>query len=93
MEAQKLAELEEVIQYKLVRESQETIRQAWIDRLKGCQQVIDDWRQLLQIRSLVLSPGQDMTTWLKFAGLARRSNRLVHFKYFVINISQGFICA
>nr|AFH08795.1 Tor [Schmidtea mediterranea] len=77
VEAQKLAELEEVIQYKLVRESQETIRQAWIDRLKGCQQVIDDWRQLLQIRSLVLTPNQDMTTWLKFAGLARRSNRLM----------------
>lgn len=71
--AQLLAELEEVITYKLVNERRETIRQAWWTRLQGGQRLVEDWRRILQVRSLVLTPQEDMATWLKFASLCRKS--------------------
>ncbi|CAH2984222.1 unnamed protein product [Chilo suppressalis] len=71
--AQLLAELEEVITYKLVGERRECIRQAWWTRLQGGQRLVEDWRRILQVRSLVLTPQDDMATWLKFASLCRKS--------------------
>ncbi|XP_013189748.2 serine/threonine-protein kinase mTOR [Amyelois transitella] len=71
--AQLLAELEEVIIYKLVGERRESIRQAWWTRLQGGQRLVEDWRKILQVRGLVLSPQEDMVTWLKFASLCRKS--------------------
>ena len=66
---QMLAELEEVIQYKMVPERRETIKNMWWERLKGCQRVVEDWQKILQVRSLVISPQDDIRTQLKFAGL------------------------
>ncbi|KPJ18652.1 Serine/threonine-protein kinase mTOR [Papilio machaon] len=71
--AQLLAELEEVITYKLVVERRESIRQAWWTRLQGGQRLVEDWRKILQVRSLVLTPQENMATWLKFASLCRKS--------------------
>lgn len=71
--AQLLAELEEVVTYKAVTERRETIRQAWWTRLQGGQRLVEDWRKILQVRSLVLTPQEDITTWLKFASLCRKS--------------------
>lgn len=71
--AQLLAELEEVVTYKLVPERRESIRQAWWMRLQGGQRLVEDWRKILQVRSLVLTPQEDMATWLKFASLCRKS--------------------
>ncbi|KAK8751728.1 hypothetical protein OTU49_009992 [Cherax quadricarinatus] len=73
---QMLAELEEVIQYKLVPERRQPITQIWWERLQGCQRVVEDWQKILQVRSLVLSPQEDMRPWLKFASLCRKSGRL-----------------
>ncbi|XP_071544223.1 serine/threonine-protein kinase mTOR [Panulirus ornatus] len=73
---QMLAELEEVIQYKLVPERQQPIIQIWWERLQGCQRVVEDWQKILQVRSLVLNPQEDMRPWLKFASLCRKSGRL-----------------
>ncbi|GBP30110.1 hypothetical protein EVAR_94953_1 [Eumeta japonica] len=71
--AQLLAELEEVVTYKLVPERREALRQAWWMRLQGGQRLVEDWRKILQVRSLVLTPQEDMATWLKFASLCRKS--------------------
>ncbi|XP_072945210.1 serine/threonine-protein kinase mTOR [Epargyreus clarus] len=71
--AQLLAELEEVVTYTLVTERRESIRQAWWTRLQGGQRLVEDWRRILQVRSLVLTPQEDMATWLKFASLCRKS--------------------
>ncbi|KAJ0174518.1 hypothetical protein K1T71_009626 [Dendrolimus kikuchii] len=71
--AQLLAELEEVITYKLISERRESIRQAWWTRLQGGQRLVEDWRRILQVRSLVLTPEEDMATWLKFASLCRKN--------------------
>ncbi|RZF43401.1 hypothetical protein LSTR_LSTR001662 [Laodelphax striatellus] len=73
---QMLAELEEVIQYKLVPERQPTIRKMWWDRLQGCQRVVEDWQRIIQVRTLVVKPHEDMHTWLKYASLCRKSFRL-----------------
>nr|CAD7398438.1 unnamed protein product [Timema poppensis] len=74
---QMLAELEEVVQYKLVPERRPTIRKMWWDRLQGCQHVVEDWQRIIQVRTLVVTPQEDMYTWLKYASLCRKSGRLM----------------
>ncbi|ELU01654.1 hypothetical protein CAPTEDRAFT_155489 [Capitella teleta] len=73
---QMLSELEEVIQYKLVPERRESIRLMWWDRLQGCQRIVEDWQKILQVRSLVVTPQEDMKAWLKYTSLCRKSGRL-----------------
>ena len=73
---QMLAELEEVIAYKLVPDRRETIKEMWWQRLQGCQRVVDDWQRILKVRSMVIKPQEDERTWLKFASLCRKSGRL-----------------
>lgn len=79
-----LSELEEVIQYKLVPERREMIKEKWSLRLQGCQRVVEDWQKILQVHSLVLSPEEDMRTWLKFASLCQQAGR--H------NLSHRILC-
>ncbi|PSN34470.1 Serine/threonine-protein kinase mTOR [Blattella germanica] len=74
---QMLAELEEVVQYKLIPERRSTIRKMWWDRLQGCQRVVEDWQRIIQVHTLVVSPQEDMYTWLKYASLCRKSGRLL----------------
>lgn len=73
---QMLSELEEVIRYKLVPERREAIREMWWERLQGCQRIVEDWQKILHVHSLVVSPQEDMRTWLKYASLCRKSGRL-----------------
>lgn len=73
---QMLAELEEVIQYELIPHRQHTIQNMWWNRLQGCQRIVEDWQKIIQVRTLVLSPQEDMCTWLKYASLCRKSGRL-----------------
>ncbi|CAL8095011.1 unnamed protein product [Calicophoron daubneyi] len=75
--AQLLSEAEEVIQYKLLPQRRTIIREAWQSRLRGCQSVVEDWNQIIQLRSLVLEPCEDLKTRLRFAGLCRRSGRFI----------------
>lgn len=79
---QMLSELEEVIQYKLIPERREPIKNAWWDRLQGCQPIVEDWQRIIQVHSLVLTPQDDMKTWLKYASLCRKSGQLVSFSLF-----------
>ena len=71
-----IAELEEVIAFKLVPERRETIKEMWWQRLQGCQRVVDDWQRILMVRSMVIKPQEDERTWLKYASLCRKSGRL-----------------
>ena len=47
----------------------------WALRLKGCQQDVKVWQNVLSVRSLVVSPQQDVNTWLKFSSLCRKSGK------------------
>lgn len=74
---QMLAELEEVMQYKLVPERRSTIKSMWWKRLQGGQRSVEDWKRIIQVHSLVVTPHDDVHTWLKYASLCRKSG---HFK-------------
>ncbi|XP_052743299.1 serine/threonine-protein kinase Tor [Bicyclus anynana] len=71
--AQLLTELEEVVTYKLVEERRGIIHRTWWTRLQGGQRLVEDWRRMLQIRTLVMTPREDFQTWLKFASLCRKT--------------------
>lgn len=76
---QMLSELEEIISYKDHAdqpERQATQRKTWQTRLEGCQRDVEVWQRILQLRSLVLTPSEDMDTWIHFADLCRTSDRL-----------------
>ncbi|KAJ8676220.1 hypothetical protein QAD02_012006 [Eretmocerus hayati] len=73
VEVQKLAELEEVIQYKLVPERRSTIKSMWWERLQGGQRIVEDWQKIIQVHTLVIPPHEDMYTWLKYASLCRKN--------------------
>lgn len=73
---QMLSELEETIQYKMIAERRETIRNMWWKRLQGGQRLVEDWRRIIHVHSLVLSPHEDVHTWLKYASLCRKSGSL-----------------
>ncbi|XP_055916701.1 serine/threonine-protein kinase Tor [Eupeodes corollae] len=73
---QMLAELEEVIQYKLIPERREPLKTMWWKRLQGGQRLVEDWRRIIQVHSLVVSPQEDVHTWLKYASLCRKSGSL-----------------
>lgn len=73
---QMLAELEEVIQYKLVPERRETIKNMWWKRLQGGQRSVEDWKRIIQVHSLVVTPHEDVHTWLKYASLCRKSGHM-----------------
>lgn len=74
---QMLAELEELIVYKQCDEKkQATMRKTWETRLKGCQRNVEVWQRMLRLRALVISPGENMHMWIKFANLCRKSGRM-----------------
>lgn len=66
-----LSELEEVIQYKLDESRRSFIRDKWWKRLRGCQRIVEDWQKILCLRSLVITPQDDMRGWIKFASLCQ----------------------
>jgi FKBP12-rapamycin complex-associated protein len=76
---QMLAELDEIIDYKLSHDNTTrlaTIRKTWMNRLNGCQRNVEVWQRILKVRFLVISPEDDMEMWIKFANLCRKSGRL-----------------
>ncbi|NP_001171773.1 target of rapamycin isoform 1 [Bombyx mori] len=84
--AQLLTELEEIITYKLIEERRSTIRKTWWTRLQGGQRLVEDWRKILQVRSLVMSPREDFQTWLKFASLCRKTGAINQAHKIVISV-------
>ncbi|CAK7224906.1 phosphatidylinositol kinase-related protein kinase tor1 [Sporothrix bragantina] len=74
---QMLAELEELIVYKQCDvKKQESLRRTWDRRLLGCQRNAEVWQRMLRLRSLVVTPMENMQMWIKFANLCRKSSRL-----------------
>ena len=76
---QMLAELEELIVYKQSANNpakQETLRNTWEKRLLGCQRNVEVWQRMLKLRTLVISPKENMQMMIKFANLCRKSGRM-----------------
>ena len=75
---QLISELEEVIEYKQLEENsprRKIIKENWKTRLYESQPNVDVWRQMLSVRSMVLSPRENIDMWLKFSSLCRKSGR------------------
>ena len=83
---QQLSELEEIIHYKRLRQNVRQAEEAsryrrhlmwmWKERLSGCKRVVEVWQHLLAVRSLIVSPHEDIDTWLQFASLCRAQGNL-----------------
>lgn len=61
--------------YKQYPERRATILENWHHRLAGCERKIDTWQDVLRVRSLVLSPLDNVDSWIKFSSLCRRNGR------------------
>ncbi|GAB2218009.1 hypothetical protein Droror1_Dr00001224 [Drosera rotundifolia] len=92
---QQLSELEEVIDYSTlpagnpVAEGRRAlIRNMWTQRIKGVKQNVEVWQALLSVRVLVLTPSEDVETWLKFSSLCRKSGRIGQAKSTLIKLLQ-----
>ncbi|KAJ1908252.1 phosphatidylinositol kinase- protein kinase tor1 [Coemansia sp. IMI 209127] len=85
--SQMLAELEEVIAFKLSSydtERQTALVSTWKQRLEGIQRDPGMWQKLLSIHSMVLRPVMDMDTWIGYVNLCRSSGKL--------NMARNAIC-
>lgn len=69
-----LSELEEVIQYKTMESRRPFIQDKWWKRLQGCQRIVENWQKILTLRSLVITPQEDMRGWIKFASICQSSD-------------------
>ncbi|GMM35211.1 phosphatidylinositol kinase-related protein kinase [Saccharomycopsis crataegensis] len=75
---QMLSDLEEIIEFKGLDDNnprKSLLKSAWDKRLFHCQGNVDIWQRLLNIRSLVIKPEQDLVARIKFANLCRKSGR------------------
>ncbi|THC91833.1 hypothetical protein EYZ11_008703 [Aspergillus tanneri] len=76
---QMLTELEEIITFKQNvgdPEKQQAMRETWNKRLLGCQQNVEAWQRMLNVRQLVMSAQENQDMLIKFANLCRKSNRM-----------------
>ena len=90
---QMLAELEEIITYKLSNrdpEKQEALRNLWNKRLLGCQANVEVWQRMLKVRALVLTPQHIPDIWIKFANLCRKSDRMGLAERSLASLGGGF---
>lgn len=75
-----LSELEEVIQYKTMENRRSFIKDKWWKRLQGCQRIVENWQKILTLRSLVITPQEDMRGWIKFASICQSNDSLSRLK-------------
>ncbi|CAN1302710.1 Serine/threonine-protein kinase TOR [Linum perenne] len=92
---QQLSELEEVIDYctlpvgnPVAERRRDLIRNMWTERIKGAKRNVEVWQALLAVRALVLPPTEDVDTWLKFASLCRKNNRISQAKSTLVKLLQ-----
>lgn len=70
---QLLAEMEDVIDFKLYPERRSVIRKVWRERLERCQRSVATWQRILAVRAIA---EMEESTWLRFATLCRKTGAL-----------------
>eukprot|EP01130_Rhizamoeba_saxonica_P013003 TRINITY_DN5522_c0_g1_i2.p1 TRINITY_DN5522_c0_g1~~TRINITY_DN5522_c0_g1_i2.p1 ORF type:complete len:981 (+),score=219.79 TRINITY_DN5522_c0_g1_i2:47-2944(+) len=86
---QQLSEMEEIIIFKREPKKQETILNMWRKRLEWCQKDVDVWRRILAVRSIAISPNDDLQTWIKFSSLCIKSGKLDLARKSLINLMSN----
>ncbi|KDP44557.1 hypothetical protein JCGZ_16390 [Jatropha curcas] len=92
---QQLSELEEVIDYctlpvgnPVAEGRRALIRNMWTERIQGAKSNVEVWQGILAVRALVLPPTEDVDTWLKFASLCRKNNRIGQARSTLVKLLQ-----
>jgi len=44
---------------------------------QGCQRSVEEWQNILRVRSLVLTPHEDLEAWVDFSSICRKSGKMV----------------
>ena len=75
---QLLAELEEIIEYNKQPSPsrKESLLHMWNKRLEGCQRSPQVFARILALRSVLLSPQENLEGWCKYASLANKTGNL-----------------
>jgi FKBP12-rapamycin complex-associated protein len=73
IEAQVLAELEEILKYKKMPSKRDWLVDTWWKRLQGCERSLEYWHRLLAVRSIVLNKQNHIRPWLKFSSLCQKA--------------------
>lgn len=76
IEAQVLAELEEILTYKRQPAKRDWLTDTWWKRLQGCERSLEYWHRLLAVRSTVLNKHDDIKHWLKFCTMCQKAGQL-----------------
>ena len=79
VEIQQLCDIEEVVKYKTKEEtyeSREELLSLWNARLKGCSPSIDIWEKFLSFRPLLVTPEEDLDTWIQFSELCMKNGQM-----------------
>ncbi len=76
IDAQVLAELEEIITFKKSPSKRDWLMDTWWKRLQGCERSLEYWHRLLLVRSIVLPKEKDIKPWLKFSSLCQKADHL-----------------
>ena len=58
-----------------LKKRQSLMKETWKKRLFGSQPNVDLWQRMLSMRAMVVPPNEDISTWLKFISLCRKSSR------------------
>lgn len=91
--AQLLTELDEIINYALMPNKRERIKMNWNSRIERCKPLVEDWEVILNLRSIVVPPLENIESWLKFANLARKTSKInLAERTFseILNINESF---
>lgn len=64
------------------------LKKIWADRLFGNQRSVDTWQDIMAVRTLVLTPKEDMKNWLKFASLCRRTGNKKQSHFLKVKVDQ-----
>jgi len=76
VDAQVLAELEEIVTFKKYPSKRDWLIETWWRRLQGCERSFEHWHRLLLVRSIVLPKENDVKPWLKFSNLCQKTGNL-----------------
>eukprot|EP00755_Sulcionema_specki_P018103 Sspe_Gene.66045::Locus_39040_Transcript_1_1_Confidence_1.000_Length_4442::g.66045::m.66045/K07203/MTOR, FRAP, TOR; serine/threonine-protein kinase mTOR len=76
VQCQQLVELEEINWVRhLGKQQKPLLKNTWMSRLKGCANSVHHWNCILQVRTLMFHPIEDVDTWLKFVSLCRNQGQ------------------
>ncbi|CBH10310.1 phosphatidylinositol 3-kinase tor, putative [Trypanosoma brucei gambiense DAL972] len=94
--AQKLSELEEIVTVKRAEVVSSThhlsrVLRLWSQRIEMMSSTVSAWKEVLGVRGLLIPPGEDVATRLRFVNLCRREKAKQHERFILCQL-LGYRC-